>query len=254
VPFVRSGHSAVPPARSRRRLILTATELRIRPFGEVVPQLVPDFSPTTAVTIRTVTLNSACRATRLARVTGTGTERPTWQFIEPGRLPEPRATFIIARPAPRGLNYLGIPFGVNGDIQVAGDYDGDRRMDVAVFRPSESNWYIQGSTSGLTVINWGLSTDIPVPGDYDGDGKTDLAVFRPSTATWYILKSSNGQTVSIQWGLATDKLVPADYDGDGKIDLAVYRNGDWWILQSSNNQVVTVQQGTATDTPIEVTH
>ena len=153
-----------------------------------------------------------------------------------------------------GVNYWGVPFGVNGDIQVAGDYDGDRRMDVAVFRPSESNWYIQGSTSGLTVINWGLSTDIPVPGDYDGDGKTDLAVFRPSTATWYILKSSNGQTVSIQWGLATDKLVPADYDGDGKIDLAVYRNGDWWILQSSNNQVVTVQQGTATDTPIEVTH
>jgi uncharacterized delta-60 repeat protein len=151
-----------------------------------------------------------------------------------------------------GSHFQGIPFGLNGDLQVAGDYDGDRRMDAAVFRPSEGKWHIQGSVSGYYTINWGLSTDKLVPADYDGDGKTDAAVFRASETTWYILKSSDGQMLARQFGLATDKLVPADYDGDGKTDIATYRDGVWYIFQSSNNQLFATTFGTATDSPVEL--
>ncbi len=39
-----------------------------------------------------------------------------------------------------------------------GDYNGDGRTDVAVFRPSTGTWFVQG---GATV-NFGASGDIPV--------------------------------------------------------------------------------------------
>jgi hypothetical protein len=91
---------------------------------------------------------------------------------------------------------LAAQFGAGGDKIVSADYDGDRRSDYAVFRPSNGTWYIQRSTAGFTGTQFGASGDVPVVGDYDGDLKSDIAVFRPSNNAWYILQSSNAQVVS----------------------------------------------------------
>ncbi len=127
------------------------------------------------------------------------------------------------------------PWGMNGDIPVPGDYDGDGITDYAVWRGSGGGWFIIPSSTGQAyVIALGATGMIPVPGDYDGDGKTDLAVWIPSSGEWVIVRSSDGQTISQQWGLPGDTPIVGDFDGDGKTDYAVWRpsNQTWYVIYS----------------------
>ena len=49
-------------------------------------------------------------------------------------------------------------WGAATDIAVPGDYDGDRRSDIAVFRPSTGTWQVWNQFSRA----WGTATDVPL--------------------------------------------------------------------------------------------
>jgi len=53
--------------------------------------------------------------------------------------------------------------GSQSDIPVAGDYDGDGRSDIAVYRPTNQTFYVlKSSDNGLIVQQWGEAGDHPL--------------------------------------------------------------------------------------------
>jgi len=139
------------------------------------------------------------------------------------------------------------------DVPVPGDYDGDGRADLAIWRPGTGVWWLLRSSSdysyaGARTVQWGVGAerDVPVPADYDGDGTTDIAVWRPRTGTWWVLRSRDeyswGTALTVQWGVGSleDVPVPADHDGDGRADLAIYRPGSAsWYVRCSAGEYTT---------------
>ena len=85
-----------------------------------------------------------------------------------------------------------IAWGGPGDVPVPADYNGDGRVDPAVFRRTTGQWFIRN----VGTVVFGGALDIPVPSDYDGDGDADIAVFERATGQWKVYNGATRHSAS----------------------------------------------------------
>jgi Tol biopolymer transport system component len=143
--------------------------------------------------------------------------------------------------------------GQPGDLPVAGDWNGDGRTDLGIFRDGT---FIRGvvkttadcprcfpvtSIDPLDPLAFGQAGDLPIAGDWNGDGIDDVGVYRSNTST-FVLRvpvtstivpchgcppqtSTRITIVTAQFGSAGDLPVAGDWDNDGKDTIGVFHQG-----------------------------
>jgi lysophospholipase L1-like esterase len=105
--------------------------------------------------------------------------------------------------------YKAGSFGLPNDVPITGDWNGDGKTNIGVFR--KGAWYLDFNGNGkwdknvdttISAGSFGLPDDIPITGDWNGDGKTNIGVFRKGA--WYLDYSGNDQ-----WDRNLDITIPA---------------------------------------------
>jgi hypothetical protein len=119
---------------------------------------------------------------------------------------------------------------------VSGDFNGDKRTDIACYTGSGGNWHVALSTgSGFSASS--LSGPAPgnpggaqcLSGDFNGDGRSDIACYTGATGQWHLALSSGSTWVAPSWGGGpaplqpiSDQCVSGDFNGDHLTDIACY--------------------------------
>jgi len=110
------------------------------------------------------------------------------------------------------------------DTPVTGDWNGNGKTKIGVFRNSTQRWYLDYNGNGVwdgtptdKLYVFGMSTDTPITGDWDRNNKTEIGVFRNSTRQWLLDYNGNGM-----WnGTPKDKLYKFMLSTDTPV------TGDW---------------------------
>ncbi len=138
--------------------------------------------------------------------------------------------------------------GVAGDIPITGDWNGDGRTKVGVYRPSNGLFILDSNgnqqfDAGDAVYNLGVGTqagDVPVVGDWNGDGRTKVGLFRQGFF-WILDYNGNGvfeqgiDTTYAFGGAVGDVPVVGDWTGTGTTKIGLVRQGFYWILDANGN-------------------
>lgn len=75
-------------------------------------------------------------------------------------------------------------YGIGTDKPIPGDYDGDGKANLAVFR--NGVWYVLRNNFSSAVFNWGLTNDEPY---FDEGVESRVVVFRRSTSQFWAMNA-----------------------------------------------------------------
>ncbi len=156
-----------------------------------------------------------------------------------------------------GFADIDMVYGVNGDTSIAGDWNGDGKDSLGIYR--NGVFYLRNSnTTGPAdiVFAFGAAGDQPIAGDWDGDGIDTIGVYRRATGV-FIIRNSNsaGEPDAVfVLGNPNDIAIAGDWDGDGIDTTGVFRpsNGIIYLKNqnTSGNADIYLVYGNAGDKPM----
>lgn len=127
-------------------------------------------------------------------------------------------------------------YGSSNLTPIIGDWNGDGRDQVGIFRTSGSNaqFVLDSNDNGSLdsddlVITYGAATDKPIVGDWNGDGRDEIGNFRAYGTSGQFIMDSNGngswdpQDRVAVYGFADDRPIVGDWNGDGRDEIGVHR-------------------------------
>jgi hypothetical protein len=147
-------------------------------------------------------------------------------------------------------------------IPLAGDFDGDTKLDAAVYDPvsgviqasgrtflvqtralpisgrwsAGATWSVGTFDSSSTrftlhfpdgsvkTVVFGERGDLPVAGDWNGDGVDTIGVYRPSTQTFLLRNENTAGVADVTWSLGSGVEIPVagDWNNDGRATPGLY--------------------------------
>jgi hypothetical protein len=141
---------------------------------------------------------------------------------------------------------------------MVGDFNGDGKADIYLFRSTDGNhsvWLNQGNGTFSNSYTWdsppgyGIGYQAMV-GDFNGDGKTDIYIFRSSDGTQavWLNKGDGTFTNTYNWdppggyGIGYQAML-GDFNGDGRMDIYFFRSSDGthavWLDSSQYPDILT---------------
>jgi len=148
------------------------------------------------------------------------------------------------------VSYSGTDACYKSQIPLMGDFNGDRRTDIAVVVPEDAGARKAGEvyvlmssgTAFYTASRWATGfcrgDEWPIVGDFDGDGKDDLAVFVRSSDSGdregnvaVSLSTGNSFKTKTRWHdrfcVLGEIPLAGDFNGDGKDDIVTFCRNEY---------------------------
>jgi hypothetical protein len=138
-----------------------------------------------------------------------------------------------------------------GDVPVVGDWNGDGRSKVGLFRQGFF-WIVDYNGDGVftqgtdkTFAFGGVPGDVPVVGRWNGTyGQSQIGIFRQGF--YWILDANgdgmiddvnqNGGDIAVAFGgLPGDVPVVGDWNGSGTTKIGIFRSGFFWVLDANGD-------------------
>nr|WP_249355532.1 IPT/TIG domain-containing protein [Chloracidobacterium sp. D] len=167
----------------------------------------------------------------------------------------PNQGFLLRQSNTAGPPDIAVPLGQPGDQPVVGDWDGDGKTTVALFRAGQFLLRNENAVGvPLTTVIFGQAGDIPVAGDWTGQGFDSIGVFRRGVFLLRNTNTSGAPDIVINYGLPTDLPLVGDWDGDGRTTVGAFRpSTGFFFLRNENtsgNADLSFFYGLANDLPV----
>jgi len=137
-----------------------------------------------------------------------------------------------------------LAFGGEGDVPLAGDWDGDGVDTPGVYRPEQGRLLVRNGPEPISYVYPMPTGGLPVVGDTNGDGRDTVSLGR--FGRLYVMDGLGAGPEALggrdplptDLPRGTEQLVAGDFDGDGVDEIAAVHRGTVEVVGAGRSAVL----------------